>query len=273
MSTISTYKTGEDTRLARENNRRVLVFCRPYLYRDFRESVAPLSQKYQFRFLTDGLCRGVADTRQRFYSRLGMARAHGFTAEQQLDVIARCRYLRNLPRPQALDMVRAMASVLSEELDDFRPDVVLSHMVDDYITHLIAELCRPRGTVYVGYSYSYFPGKIQSTRFGGGEPHDLREPGDDEVHMILKQISQRTFRQNYLQKDTYTRARHLKAMLRYRVKKLIFGYRAWAQKDPLHMHYGCLPFLVERRHWRDFPSASAFRLRFVRGLFHHHFRP
>jgi hypothetical protein len=238
---------------------RALVFCRPYLLDDFRENVAPLSGAYDFRFLTDGHCPGAAETRQRFYARLGAAsRDPGLTSEGESDVVSRCRYLRNLPQQLALNMVRAMSSVLTEELDTFRPEVVLSHMVDDYVTHLLAELSRLRGIVYVGYAHSYFPDKIQVTRFGGGEAHDLREPNEDEVRRTLEKISLRTFRQNYQQKDTYTRARHLKAMLRYRAKQIIFAYRARIERDPLHVHYGCLPYVVERRRWRDFPVPCDF---------------
>jgi hypothetical protein len=238
---------------------RVLVFCRPYLLDDFKENVAPISAAYDFRFVTDGRSAGAAETRQRFYARLGsVARDPGLTADREINVLSRCRYLRNLPRQLAIDMIRAMSSVLTEELDTFLPGVVLSHMVDDYVTHLLAELSRLRGIVYVGYAYSYFPGKIQVTRYDGGEPHDMREPSDDEVRRTLEQISLRTFRQNYLQKDTYSRARHLKAMLRYRVKQIVFAYRAKVEKDPLHVHYGCLPYVVERRHWSDFPVPSDF---------------
>jgi len=255
-------KTSLSEMQRKQNARRprALVFCRPYLLDDFRENVAPLSGAYDFRFLTDGRSPGTSETRQRFYARLGAAkRDPGLTSGQEIDVMSRCRYLRNLPQQLALDMVRAMSSVLSEELDTFRPEVVLSHMVDDYVTHLLAELSRLRGIDYVGYAYSYFPDKIQVTRFGGGEPHDLREPNEVEVRQTLEKISLRTFRQNYLQKDTYSRARHLKAMLRYRAKQIIFACRAWIEKDPLHVHYGCLPYIVERRRWRDFPIPSDFR--------------
>jgi hypothetical protein len=182
----------------------------------------------------------------------------GFSAEDELEIVSRCRYLRNLPASQSLEMVRAMASVLAQELDAYEPAVVLSHMVDDYVTHLLAELSRRRGIVYVGYAYSYFPGKIQATRYGYGEPHDLRDPPDEEVRETLGVISERTFRQNYLQKDAYTRSRHLLAMLRYRVKQAVFAYKARVQRDPLHVHYACLPYVVERRHWRDFPSERDF---------------
>jgi hypothetical protein len=237
----------------------VLVFTRPYLIEDFQANVAPLAGSFQFHFLVDGKCPGVTDTRKRFYERLGKApQPPGFTAKDELDVVSRCRYLRNLPRQQAIDMLRSMAAVFVEELDKSKADVVLSIMVDDYTTHVLSELARRRGINFVGYAYSYFPNRSQVTRYGNGEPLDLREPSDEEVAQTLEVISQRAFRQNYLQKDTYTRTRHLLAMLRYRVKRAVFRYKAWSDHDPLHVHYGCLPYVVERRHWRDFPSTGDF---------------
>ena len=203
----------------------------------------------------------MTDTRARFYERLATAvRPAGFSAEEELDVLERCRLLRNLPRPRALQMLRAMASVLAEELETFDAQAVLSHMVDDYATHLLAELARRRGIVYAGFAYSYFPGKVQVTAFGNGAPLDAREPTDDEVSEVLQQISERTFRQNYLQKDSYTRLRHVKAMLRYRVKQVVFKAMARWHRDPLHMHYACLPYVVERRRWRDFPASGDFHV-------------
>ena len=237
----------------------VLVFTRPYLIEDFKSNIAPLAGSFQFHLLVDGECPGVNDTRKRFYERLGKApRPAGFTAEDELDVLSRCRYLRNLPRPRATDMLRAMASVFAEELDNSRAEVVLSIMVDDYTTHLLSELAKRRGIRFVGYAYSYFPERSQATLYGYGAPYNLREPADEEVAKTLELISQRAFRQNYLQKDTYTRGRHVAAMLRYRAKQVVFRYKGWSQSDPLNIHYGCLPFVVERRHWRDFPSSSDF---------------
>lgn len=222
-------------------------------------NVEPLRKHFDFYFLTDGHGGSVPDTRARFYARLNTAqKIAGFSKEDELDVIERCRFLRNIPRAQALSILRAMASVLAEELDAYAPHVVLSHMVDDYITHLLAELARRRGVTFTGFAYSYFPGKVQVTQYSNGSPLDLRTPTDEETAQVLQQISKHTFRQNYLQNDTYTRARHLKAMLRYRLKQLVFAWRSWWQKDPLNMHYACLPFVVERRRWSDFPSSADF---------------
>ena len=237
----------------------VLVFCRPYLVPDFRDNVAALKDEYDFHFLTDGRSPGTTDTRARFYARLGKStRPRDWTAEEEINVVARCRYLRNLAPDQSLAMVRAMVSVIEEEFGRVRPQVVLSHMVDDYVTHLISEVARRRGITYVGYCYSYFPGKIQATVHEGGVAHLVRRPDDAEVAATLAQISERTFRQNYQQKEVYTPLRHLKALLRYQVKRAVFRLMAWRDRDPLHVHYGCLPFVVERRRWSDFPASSDF---------------
>jgi hypothetical protein len=229
------------------------------LVEDFRANMAPLEGEFDFHLITDGQHDGVTDTRARFYAGLDTAqRPQGFSEADELDVIERCRYLRNLVRPQALRMLRSMASVLAEEMDGSSAQAVLSHMVDDYITHLLAELARRRGLVFAGFAYSYFPDKAQVTQYGYGLALDVREPSDEETREVLEQISGRTFRQNYQQKDTYTRGRHLKAMLRYRVKQVVFGMLRRLKRDPLHMHYAALPFVVERRRWSDFPTASDF---------------
>ncbi|NDI84634.1 hypothetical protein [Undibacterium crateris] len=239
--------------------KKVLVFCRPYLVNDFQKNIDGLSEEFEFKFITDGKKKGITDTRARFYANLDSApMVQGFTQNDESNVISRCRYLRNIPRSQAIQMLRSMALVLIEELESFQPDVVYSHMVDDYVTHLLAELSRLRGLMYVGIAYSYFPGKMQITQYGYGLPLDIREPEEEEIRTVLEQISKPKFRQNYLQADTYTPLRHLKAMIRYRVKQIVFAVKGRLENDPLHMHYACLPFVVERRRWRDFPNAEDF---------------
>ncbi|NQW95210.1 MAG: hypothetical protein HQ446_14520 [Polaromonas sp.] len=238
---------------------RVFIFCRPYLIPDFRENVAALADEYEFSYLTDGPRKGIRDTRQRFYERMDSASTlKGFSVEDELDVMERCRYLRNLPREQALKMLRAMASVLDEELEIHKPHVILAQMVDEYITHLLSKIAQLRGIVYVGYIYSYFPGYVQIVLHADGRPLKVRETTDAEVEQIWKKVSPQNFRQNYKQKNTYSKVQHLKLMLRYRVKQIAFSFLSWRDCDPLNMHYRSLPYIVERRRWRDLPSAREF---------------
>ena len=239
--------------------RRVLVFCRPYLVPDFRENVAPLAAEFDFHFLTDGHSPGTPDTRADFYANLrANHRCSELSAADEADVTARCRLMRNIDPAQARNMAHAMAGALAKALDAARPAIVLSHMVDDYVTHLLSKLAQKRHILFAGYAYSYFPGLIQLTAFSNGTALRLREPGDDEVDTVVQTISQRVYRQNYLQRDNYTLARHVKGILRYSVKRVVFALKARLESDPWHLHYAVTPFLVERRRLRDFPGRGEF---------------
>ena len=239
--------------------RRVLVFCRPYLVPDFRENVAPLAAEFDFHFLTDGHSPGTPDTRADFYANLrANHRCSELSTADEADVTARCRLMRNIDPAQARQMAHAMAGALVKALDAARPAIVLSHMVDDYVTHLLSKLAEKRHILFAGYAYSYFPGLIQLTAFSNGTALRLREPGDDEVDTVVQTISQRVYRQNYLQRDNYTLARHVKGILRYSVKRVVFALKARLESDPWHLHYAVTPFLVERRRLRDFPGRGEF---------------
>ena len=186
------------------SNHAVMVFCRDYLIDDFKEMVAAHSSYLTFHFLTDGTYTGITDTKQRFYARLSSAsKADGWSDEDENDAVARCRLLRGLERKQAFQMLRSMISVLSEELDRMNPAFVFAQMVDEYITYVLAELARRRGIKYLGICYSYFPERMQVTQYWNGIPHNFRDVSDSEATDTLKMISQRTFRQNYLQPDLH----------------------------------------------------------------------
>lgn len=239
--------------------RRFLVFCRNYLVPDFRDNVAPTRDEFEFDFLTDGASRGTRDTRKPFYAALRAGtRSAEIDAATESDVIARCRLLRNIDAVQARRMVHAMACVLAAELDRCRPDAVLCHWVDEYVTHLLSILSARRGSRFVGYAYSYFPKRVQLVQRADGLAFDVREPNDEEVGQTLQTISPQAFRQNYAQAAHYSRWRHGFGVLRYGVKRAVFATKSVLQRDPWNLHYAVTPYIVERRRLSDFPSASLF---------------
>jgi hypothetical protein len=236
------------------------VFCRNYLIDDFRASLDAFRDRYDFHYLTDGVCPpGVSDTRERFYARLATAKPiAGWTTADEDEAVNRCRLLRELPRARALSMLRSMASVMAEELERVRPAFVYAQMVDEYVTYVLAELAKRRGIAYVGNCGSYFPDHIQVTQYWNGNPFNFREAQDAETGDVLKVISENTFRQNYGQSIAYSRAKHVTSILRYHAKRLVFWARGLRERDPLNIHYACLPYVVERRHLRDYPEEDLF---------------
>lgn len=245
--------------MAGRPQKRVLVFCRSYLVADFRENVAPLADKHQFEFLTDGACEGTADTRADFYAALNS----GLSCSEidpsiEDDVIARCRLLRNLERERARRLVHAMARTLDTKLSELSPDIVFCHWVDEYSLHLLSILARRRGIRFLAYASAYFPNLAQFTDHSNGQALNVREPSAEEVEKTLGLIRPNHFRQNYNQSARHSLLLQAVGVARYNVKRLVFKAKSILENDPWGMHYRITPYVVDRRNLLDFPSESLF---------------
>lgn len=241
--------------------KRILVFCRFYLIDDFRANFAPFEgdARFEFAYLADGRATNTRDTRARFYRAYGdSVRSAALSPDDETEIVHRCRYLRNIDRGQALRQVHAMAVAINAEMDRFGPDAVISHMVDDYVTHVCSILAAKRGARFVGYAFSYFPAKIQLTQGWDGTPFEVRTPEDVEIEEVASAIGERVYRQNYLQPDSYSPLRHGGLVARNIAKRIVFRLRGLFERDPLNLHYTVTPYVADRSRLRDFPPANVF---------------
>lgn len=237
----------------------ILVFCRFYYIDDFRNNFSPVSDEYNFTFITDGHSPGTQDTREKFYAEFNQnARSDTLSQEEIDEIIIRCRYCRNVDRDLAERQVHAMTIAIRHFLDLYEPDAIISHMVDDYVGHIYALLAEKRGINFVGYAYSYFPGKLQLTHGWDGTAFNVREPGDEEVDAVFDTISERTYRQNYLQNSSYGLFQHLKLFLKHQAKYPVFGFRSVVQCDPYNYHYRVTPYLADRKNLFNYPLKRDF---------------
>lgn len=238
---------------------RFLAFSRTFIVADFQRSFGAVSNRFDFAYLTDGASPLAPDTRAQFYAALASgARTSELDAADIDDIIARCRLLRNLDRRQAERLVHAMAVAFAHHLDAFRPDGVISHMVDEYVSHTLALLAKKRGLGYLGCCAGYFPGTSLLLADAHGRPYNWRTPDADEVTARLERVSGVAFRQTYNLGVGYSLPRHLWRMLRYRIKVAWFALKGWREKDPWHLHYRQTPYIAERRWLRDYPGADMF---------------
>lgn len=237
----------------------VLVFSRAYIADEFRDNVTPLADEYDFRFLCDGRKPGTEDTRARFYHywKAG-GKFTGLSDREIDDCIYRCRLLRNLPREKAERMLHAMAHTLHEYMEHNQPDLVLSHLVDEYITHLISIFAARRGILYIAYVFSYFSGYVQVLEGSYGAPFKYRPPSDEEVTAICDKYSVGDFRQDYAQRPKGTWFRQFKSVLRYNAKLAYFRLKRIIENDPLNMHYMITPYVAEHRRMSDLPAKNSF---------------
>ena len=210
-------------------------------------------------YLCDGRSPGTDDTRELFYKNLKADRPFDIlSSEEREDVLARCRLLRNIPRNEAESLVNAMGRTLEAWLERVHPEVILSHMVDEYVLHLLSILGRKRGIPFVGYAGSFFPERIQITQQASGQLFNVRKPDADEIHETLEILLKPNFRQDYSQKLTYNRRQHLFMMARYRFKLFWFKLKGWLEQDSKNVHYLITPYVVERRQFDALPSATYF---------------
>ncbi len=238
---------------------RFLVFSRNYILGDFQRSFLPVSDRFDFAYITDAVSKIAPDTRDIFYKALD-----GGTVSPELDdddiadIVARCRLLRNIERAQAEKLVHAMAIALAHHIDAFQPDALISQMVDEYVSHIFAVLAKKRGLGYLGYCAGYFPGTSLLLADAHGRPYRWRAADEAEVSERLERVSDIAFRQTYNLGASYGWAKHLKSMLRYRAKLAYFVVRGWIERDPWNLHYRVTPYVAERRRLRDFPGANLF---------------
>lgn len=236
-----------------------LLFCRPYLVPDFVGNVAPLKEHFDFVVLTDGRWPGVSDTREAFYRHYTSgAPPQGLTPDEVEDCIARCRLLRNIDRAEAIDRVGAMSSALNEWLDRLAPDFVVTHLIDEYVLHILTMLCRSRNIALLAYCSSYFPGYAQIFADERGRPFNCRQATLEEADAVIATITQKSFRQNYGHSSTYSLQYHLFRVVRYYLKRGYFAIKGLLERDSMQTHYALTPYIAERRSLFDYPPARIF---------------
>ncbi|UIP87266.1 MULTISPECIES: hypothetical protein [Pseudomonas] len=82
----------------------------------------------------------------------------GFSLDEQVDVIVRCRLLRRLPRDVANRHLLAMFEAISASFDKYKPCLVLSLTVDSYVIDLLRIVSRLRGVPFVGFIGTFVNG-------------------------------------------------------------------------------------------------------------------
>lgn len=238
---------------------RFLVFGRNFLVPDFRKTFDPVSDHFDFTYITDGRSKLAQSIRPTFYQALKQGHASpALSSDDVEDIVSRCRLLRNISRIQAERLVHAMAFALEAALENAEPNAVISQMVDEYTTHVFQILAAKRNIGYLSYCAGYFPGTSLLLADSHGRPFNWRMPAKTEVDAQLDRVSGVDFRQTYNLGAGYSLFTHLKYMLRYRIKKVYFPLRALIERDPWNLHYRVADYIAERRRLSDYPADKLF---------------
>lgn len=164
--------------------------------------------------------------------------------EEVHDIIIRCRFLRSLDRPQAMQMICAMWKAIEQVLDEHNPDIIIGLIVENYILDLMDRVARTQGKPYIGLIQTFIHGFSRFTN--RGELRIIREPSDEEVDRIYTRLLRQDYVPTYINKTGKAPATlFLKYYLKDKIKRVVFWGRCVAARDPLSFHHNAFKFKEE----------------------------
>ena len=117
------------------------------------------------------------------------------SAEEE-EWIARCRYLRTIPKNRAIISLRCMRKAWSEVLDDHEPIAVFSESIDSYVISTLENACLTKGIPFFGFVTSFINGYCRVTRYG--ELGSFRAVDGNEVAGTRKLLTDNAYQPAFL---------------------------------------------------------------------------
>jgi hypothetical protein len=152
------------------------------------------------------------------------------------EIVTRCCVLRLLPKQQAVRMAHAMYWTIDELTDQVRPDFLFTVMVDNYMTDLLARICRRKGARRVMLAAGCVPDTIIVTAYG--EFNKVRDPPESEVEQALLRFSDDGQRVVYDRPFSgYGPWTHLKICATWWAKAVSFRAAGAMLGDPLNFRF------------------------------------
>lgn len=161
---------------------------------------------------------------------------YDLTDQEFFEIIVREGILRLLPLEQSWRIVNAMYRTIDELTDTVRPDYLLTVMVDNHMTDLLARICRKKGIKVVMLATGSLDNTIIVTRYG--EFNKVREPDEEEITNGMARLLDDTGRVTYGNRvGGYSAWRHLRMHATWWAKRAYFKIRSLLRNDPLDHRY------------------------------------
>ncbi len=159
------------------------------------------------------------------------------------EVIARDRLLRNLDKNKAESIVDAMWSALNAILNEWKPTIVISITVDHYVLDLLSRSCKEKGIKFIGVSNCPLSGYSLITE--RGELNLIRQPSQQEVTSVVKELQTPEYKPAYAALKKYTFHGHVSRVLKFNAKRIVSWVKRY--KDPMNFFYISLPYFTDRK--------------------------
>lgn len=160
-----------------------------------------------------------------------------FDEQELVDIIARCRVLRWLPKPRAVSMINAMASCFEDILNKESPAVIVSFPIDRYVSDVLERLGKKRNIPYVELTASLWS-KMSMLMYRGKLIPCQEKLESSQVKEKIAELTDPLFKPSYVQvSNRFTAFRFLKTFTYFKVRGWAFKLISLIKNDTSNLHY------------------------------------
>lgn len=156
------------------------------------------------------------------------------------EIIARCRFLRFLPRSKAELLSRRVCNGIEELFDAEEFDAVFQGMVDNYTLDIVERIANSRGVPVVSFCGHFFPGYFRITT--RGEFNELRsDVSNDEVRSVKSAVIKPDYRPSFelMAEKSPSELRKIYYRRKF-IEELYYPFMKLAERDGDNYHYNTL---------------------------------
>lgn len=219
----------------------VIVYTRPRIKTFFHELAHHIACFDNVHFMSDhkgeeAIC--IMDYYYKAKNDIERQRAkeeHAFDFDR---IALRCRYLRSLPKAEAVLKARAMTLALERIIEKYQPDIIFGMVMDSYVLDITDLLMRERNSQYVGFLNNMINGYSRLT--ARGELIQLNEPSMEMIEDALNNLGARHYVPN-MQKDfmwnTSPLSMYFTKYIKEKIKIVYYALKKIMDRDPDNFYY------------------------------------
>lgn len=235
----------------------VLCYARPWDHKQLRYLINEISPGANITLCSEHASVDNSGLRERYYNALQensttcLNTIPEISKTQALDIILRCRLLRNLERATAERHLIAMAIAIKGVLKDHSPSLVLSVTVDSYVIDLIRIMAEVKKIDYIGLVGTFVNGYFRITSRGEATINKQPEPDFSESagSMLLNTSYSPEFNKKSISNPTKSVYRRWIAntvripffFLKRHLTKDKYNYHYWASQLVAQANFTLLP--------------------------------
>lgn len=151
----------------------------------------------------------------------------------------RCRFLRNIKRENAYDLIRKYYYGVSKAINEFKPDLILAQMPDNYCMDVIQRVAISKSIVVINMLELFIGGYSRITL--RGERTDIRDVSVEEAEEVVTRLLKKSYVANYDRDRGESYREHMRFLVRRKlIENLYYPLRKIIDGDRWNYHYNTI---------------------------------